>query len=473
MLTGFSMSASRSVIMILFVYLSYLFIKECDSLTSLLCSVALIMLISPHSVMDVGLWLSFLATLGIITVYSPLSALWHKRRGDDLKGRILAILEKLAFALLLTFICNTFICLVVWQVFGEISTVSLIANPIISPLSEVFTLLVPIFVVLCSIPPLRYPLSFVLARFSEVISSLCAIFSSIKGAVISLEYDFAGIIIIIMSVALLVMLIIRLKRKWTVIIPPLAATLAFALCFTAHSLYNSGRISLSYFSEDKNDFLLLSSEGSSAICDISRGSYSASSNISSLMKEGYSTEISEYLITHYHSYHVSTTEKLMRREMLRRIYLPRPDTEKEKEIFRYISISAKAQGTELVLYEYGEPIHLLNSSAIVLSNDIEGTSEPAIALLIKNGGELFSYFSDGYEDRAIMRQAAKQSKYIVFGAHTSSRQTLSLSPSEETEFVFYANEDISERYRVKRGDFGLYMPKDNKSAIKLRVFLGD
>ncbi len=61
--TGFSLSACRSVFMLYAVYLGYFLREDNDPITSLFVSVSIIILIFPYSVIDIGLIMSFLATL--------------------------------------------------------------------------------------------------------------------------------------------------------------------------------------------------------------------------------------------------------------------------------------------------------------------------------------------------------------------------------------------------------------------------
>lgn len=65
MICGFSSSVTRAAVMLGLFYLAELLGERSDSLTSLVFAVALILTVRPFSVYDAGLWLSFLATLGI------------------------------------------------------------------------------------------------------------------------------------------------------------------------------------------------------------------------------------------------------------------------------------------------------------------------------------------------------------------------------------------------------------------------
>jgi len=417
-LTGFAMSAFRSVLMILCVYFSYLFVKESDPITSLFASVAAIMLIIPHSVNDVGLWLSFLATLGILSVYIPLTELWHRRATKDVRGRFRAVFEKVFFALLLTFVCNTFICIVVWSVFGEISVVALISNPILSTVSEIFTIMIPIGALLGNIPVLGDMLVWCVSVLSEFICLVCELFSSVGGAVISLRYGFAGVIITLMSISLAIMLVIKLKRKWIVIIPPIAAVLAFSVCLGVYEFINRGKYKSVYYADDSNDMVIITQGYSAAVCDISSGEKSFSYGISGIVSDNMATEISEYVLTHYHKAHISSIENIFRSMMVRKICLPYPEDLSEFEIMANIVILAAEHGVDVEIYDNGEGIYLLRDMwCAVIANREGDNSHPEISVIFGNAEKIFSYIGKDCGDTQFLLEIKQKSEHIMRGRH--------------------------------------------------------
>ena len=65
-LTGFALSACRSMLMLWVMYFSLLLQRKRDVLTSLFVAVTVIVFLKPSAVLDVGLQLSFLSTFGVI-----------------------------------------------------------------------------------------------------------------------------------------------------------------------------------------------------------------------------------------------------------------------------------------------------------------------------------------------------------------------------------------------------------------------
>ena len=118
-LTDFSASALRATFMLFAVYLNYMLAEENDAVTSLFASVALITLLSPYSVADIGLWLSFGATLGLVSVYpylqSKVSALFKKATRHR---KLLKVARVICQSLLLTAVANVFVLPIMWYFFG-------------------------------------------------------------------------------------------------------------------------------------------------------------------------------------------------------------------------------------------------------------------------------------------------------------------------------------------------------------------
>ena len=95
-LLGFPPSATRAAVMLGFVYLSWLCAASADPLTSLGLAGALILGISPCAVADAGFWMSFSATLGLLTVPAALQDSDRHRRAP--RRRALRVLTARASA---------------------------------------------------------------------------------------------------------------------------------------------------------------------------------------------------------------------------------------------------------------------------------------------------------------------------------------------------------------------------------------
>ncbi|HZJ78434.1 MAG TPA: ComEC/Rec2 family competence protein [Clostridia bacterium] len=130
-LTGFSFPCLRAGFMHLVLLLGYVIKRKPDSLNSLGLAILIITLINPFAALSVSLQLSFLATLGIVTLSAPLynSILKHK----TIKVFSEFFLIKAIFKIIcMTISATIFTMPVVINSFGTIS--------LIAPLSNIFLL---------------------------------------------------------------------------------------------------------------------------------------------------------------------------------------------------------------------------------------------------------------------------------------------------------------------------------------------
>lgn len=431
-MTGFAMSACRSVLMLLFVYLHYLFARESDSLTALFAVVALIMLLSPSAVLDVGLWLSFLATLGIISVYSPASRYLRLPRKRGFLRGVLRILRAAAMAIMISFVCNVFTALVVWGVFGELSAVTLISNLVLTPLSILFLLTIPIGMLTADLGFIGDAVVSAIRAISELTEYMCGVFSRIDGAVISLRYGFAGAIVILMSAALAVMLVIKMKRKMFILIPPIAAVAAFAICLSVHNAINEGNLDIAYRREHSNEMLMISERYSAAVIDISSGSQRFLGGVGALAKERYATEISDLVLTHYHDAHPDSIRLICERVMLRRVYLPTPRDEDEWRIAKEIAEVARLYGCDTVEYESGETLVLLSDTRVRI--DRGGACN--VAVLTANDEDALVYLGDGVRESEGAESLEALVDHVILGAH-GAKSTLGRERDERINFTLH------------------------------------
>ncbi len=161
-LTGFSPSLTRAALMLMMVYLSYFFASEPDPLTSLFVACSLILLLSPPSVADAGLWLSFFAALGIIVgvAASRGAILFLKRirsgRERGVVGAARAAASKsfvyITSACVTTLSASLAVSLCSWLYFGEMSALTILTNICLGPLSSLILVLALLLIALSGIP---------------------------------------------------------------------------------------------------------------------------------------------------------------------------------------------------------------------------------------------------------------------------------------------------------------------------------
>ncbi len=460
-ITGFSVSACRAAIMLALVYMSFFFSAQTDSVTSLFIAGALIIAVSPPSVVDVGFWLSFLATLGIIAgvpaVEPMLSGLYMKngRRHKIMKNKAYKIFVKavryIVLALAATLAANAATALVVWICFGEISLWTPVTNFILSPLTGLLLIFSVLLAMLGWSPFLAKGIAYVIADISETMLYIAEFFAMKRGSVISLRYGFAEIIILVMSLLLLIFVLIKLKRKWIIILPVPIAVMAFALCFTVYINGHRNEVDITYLQRGKNEMMVFSNETDAVICDLSDGSYSNVKMALDAMRDSYATEVSAFMVTHYHQRHISSIYRLMCSELVEQLWLPYPLDEREYNVMWSIVYYAERCNCDVVVYRSGEEKQVFDIASVKLFRDyIKRSTHPTLVLNVSGGDSSFTFIGASAHESNLYDTAtelADVSQHVVLGLHgpiTKKNYSYKLSDAEE---IIFANDVVMSYFK--------------------------
>ena len=193
-LTGFPLSVCRAGIMLIISSILYLISGCKDSITSLFVALLLIIIYSPYSALDIGLWLSVLATLGILIAVELVDTKYSEAKG--LRRFLLNCGISLIFSVFA--ICTTSVISVFN--FRFISDLSVISTLIFSFLFELFIYvgiavlifgnLIPLAPILCEIANLIETISGGLSKMSFICAS--SSFASVKIIFIICSIVFIG-----------------------------------------------------------------------------------------------------------------------------------------------------------------------------------------------------------------------------------------------------------------------------------------
>ena len=357
-LTAFSASAVRSVIMLYAVYVCYILFEENDPITSLFVAIAIIILFSPYSIYDLGMWMSFLATLGILTVYPVFEErMPYPKQENKLVRYTLRGLIWCAKAIMLTVVANFFILPIMWLFFGEASLSSVPCNLVLGP---VITLLMP-FCAVCAIFGW-------MGFFGDALVFLCKLlldlmlwivesFSKMRFGVISLSYDFAGVLISIFAVVLVILLVVRLKHKLLIFLPMVSFVIAFAICFSVFSVRATPE--LKYCRRFNNELAFVNYGAECSVVKLDGGGdFTYGAVLENMSK--YATEIDEYFIVSPSENDAKIIEKLLETTVIRKIYLPK-SVDYEEYLSSYeVFKCAEKYNIEIDVYDKQEKVEICN-----------------------------------------------------------------------------------------------------------------
>jgi len=352
-ITGFSMSAMRAVFMLLLTYLFYAASEEPDSLTSLFCAAALILIISPTSVTSLSLWMSFFATLGIITFYSYLSPKLRKSTKSGIGVKVKNLLVDTLRAILLSVIATLFIIPFSCLFFGEMSIVFIPVNLILSLIIPVFLCGIPISLAVADIPVIGKAICEITELIGKLLIKVINLFAESDFSTLSLRYAFVKPILIIFVITLCIGLTLKFKRKWVALIAPSACVIAFAIGVVLfHTLGFSNETG--FYSDGKNEIIYSVNDGSLTVTDISDGAYSPYKAVITEASRLGSTSIDSLILTHIDESHAFSIDYVLRSNFVKTLYIPKINQNAEAALS--LAKTAKLCGTEVVLYESEEII---------------------------------------------------------------------------------------------------------------------
>ncbi len=360
LLTGCSISTLRATVMLLFVYLSRLRGAPHDALTPLSVFFGLCLAVRPTWILDVGLWLTVLATLAVIEIVPVLV-----RRKDKAKGGLLArAARSVGVSLGGSATVMLVLMLPMALFFGELSWLAPVANLLLTPLTAavlgVGIVTLPLLYLREAVPAfdlLTDLLCDALHALAEAMLDGAAMLSDTKGALISLRYDFVPYLLAVLTVAFVLFLLFKWKRPGRFVGVLVGWCLLFGVCLTVTHLQSAGQWQATYTVHGKSELLTLNDAQTTVLCDLTDGSYTT---YRALLHDGLpegTTEIEALVLTHYHQRHIASVYKLLGDCRVRTVFLPMsmPDATQDKAvqdegILRSIAALARERRVEVRYY---------------------------------------------------------------------------------------------------------------------------
>lgn len=460
-LLGFPPSATRAVIMLGAIYLSWLWGQSSDPLTSLGLAGALILGIDPFTVMDVGFWMSFSAALGLVTVMPLLQ--WSIPSGRQktawkrlIKRARIRVLG-LAVAFLAGIIAMSFSLWVTSFVYGTIS----LWSPFIT------LLLTPFCAFLLIASPLVLPLAGTVAGdclLIPAIRAVCGWMAGLSGAVSSLPFGnisvrgtACAVIIVVMTLALLCLLAVRLPhgRRWAVCLPILCGWVLLIGAVGLTDLIHRNEVTVTYRQTSAASEALVLTHGSDAvICDLSDGSLTAMSTAVRQAEALGTTEVSAVILTHYHSRMPGMLYRLFSSERVRLLYLPEPLTEDDWYLFSSVLDTAERAGVPVRLYRPGDAsgdgdaLTLFGGTSLSLYTDRIGRSaQPVLLVSVRTARDSLLYAGSALMESnlgILSDRLAAGCGTLIFGGHGPLyKQAYGLPEGYRAEVVCFGGTDAA------------------------------
>lgn len=457
-LTGFGSSVMRAAIMLLCSYLAYYLRSERDAFTALSFSVALICFVSPSSVFDTGLWLSAISTLALICVTLP-GIKWENEtesspNGEKVGGELKPVrapakfskTRKLASASLrvtctslLTSFAAAFATLPIeWLSFGKLSIIGAVATLVLAPFITLILNFAPIFIILSfiglSADTMIFPLRF-LADASMEISSFI---SNIPNIEISLKHRFVSFVLIPILIFIALFLVLRFNKGAIPAVAIIMSVLIAGVCY--YFVIDNSRLSVDYMSLKKNEYFCVSAKGKNILIDISDGTYTGLSDAAKEMTDNGYCETDILLLTHYHTRHASSVERLISSRIVRSVWLPEPVSEQERQIATDIYERCKDFEVDVTMYADKSELTLCESETLRIYRKYIFRSTHPVLVLDFEGDIDITYLGSSFDDAKIPIMA---SEYTIVGQHGPiCKNEYEILNAEAANVISFANENL-------------------------------
>lgn len=459
-LTGFQLSACRSMLMLWALYVALALEESNDTMTALFAAVSLVVLLQPSAVTDLGLLLSFLSTLGVVVASMMKNKLLFFQRIIDaarIKGKLIKAFRGLVYSLLVSLCVCVATLPVISTYFGELSLATFVSNLFMGAICEIFMVSSIFALVFSGAGAVGVVFAKIAALVGELLISIISLISSIDGIVISLGFPFVEYLVWGAFILSLVFLSMRLSRKWLIAVP----SVLFAVLFCASALfYNIERADGVDVEFMYDDVLVISSLEGVYLCDASNGSYGSFYDGINLAKKNCFTQIDGVILTHYHNYHARSLERLASNYIVKRVIVPMPLNYQEGVVMRSIVRVLEEKGVEVYIYNTNEELDILSGTLIVSDRAYTaGRVNPSVCVSFEYGESRFTlverpYFGTYLEKSGSFEEYIFDSDILVFGSDGSEPEGRfeifeKLNSSCETYFTDF--------YMMDKSDFEEYM----------------
>lgn len=423
-ITGFSLSAIRSGVMVCMTYTLSFFGTRINIITSLFLSVTLICVFNPYSIFSLSLILSLFSLLGCIVImkFAKRLGFLRKIRYKPLRHIVISLLSS-TFALLFTIP-------IIYLYFGRVSLLSPITNLFLSPIFTLLIYLTPLFIIFAKVPLLGNLIAFLCKAISNFLLFIGEAFAKEENIVVHIVNGAQGFAIVVIVCFILAFLIFNKKIALISLGGILIGIIIFACGTISLNNERNKNVYVSVASVKNSDYILLEDKGDITLFDMTRKNVSGGGygvNICSSI--GYSY-IHNYVITGYSKYTLDSFELLSGNMIVENVYLFPQKNENEKKIANELCTLAKSRGisTKEITESFKTKSATIN---ILLDNDVINSSVDTCAISIEHNSTVFTYLGSGSLSVAnrFFEEYSYKSDILVFGA---------FGPDYKTEFSFNA-----------------------------------
>lgn len=435
-LTGFPASAIRAVLMQALMLLAYWRGKTGDTLSYLFVALAVLLAFNPYSAADVGLQLSFAATLGLILFGNRWNQALRRLllrqptmvKPDETGSWLQKLLKRLRQKLVNTIISGfatafaslVFSTLLLVYYFGYVSLLAPIATLLVlAPVTLLF-LLTPLYLLLHI---LWAPLGAAVGALMWILSQwfwLCAdMLVSVPYSVVPVKEFYAVVWIVSLFAILTVVLLARNKRK--LLLPAAALILLLLAANYTFSALSRDRYQamIAVVDVGQGQAIVVQSRGQTLLIDCGSLNTNAGSRTVSYLRSKSVVDIDAAILTHGHTDHANGMAYVDELLPIYEVFYPINDDEAQ----------AVASSLSTLSHEVGEIMQLgIGTCRVTVYPPIgdEGINENCLAIVVECNG--FSLLITGDMDLETERKLGgyyqlSDMEMLIAGHHGSKYAT--------------------------------------------------
>ncbi len=446
--TGMSPSTCRAVVMVCIGYLAMVLWRPSDPFTVISETLALLLILSPTGVLDLSLWMSFLAAAAVILCTDPLERLfqrWHTP--DQRRKKRIILLEKLISAVGVGIAANLALLLLTACVWGQLALWSV---PMTLLLSLPITLLLYLSVFTVLLPPLA-PLSRIVAGG---ILRIIQWASEGEGILLAVGSSSSILILLLFSAVLLGAVVGKrrcLRLLWTV--PLLLLAVLFSAKLPMHLPQKELSVSLQH--SYGGEMAVISCGGRAAAIDLANGTAGQAGSVYREVLRAECTQLDELILTRYYSRSPFLVYSLASRIRIGCLRLPPPLNENERSIARRLEEEAARYGIS-VRYDTKD-LQVPGMEVLMAEHTPLGTDSSVTVFSFRGGEEVMTLLNGGIlqsEYREEVLNLIQDSHTLLICKRARGEEILPLTPA--TQRLILGDEALADRY-PRRGDEEAYV----------------
>ena len=408
--TGFSVSVVRAGIMLILASLLYLLSQSHDSATSLSIAVTVIVGITPYAIYDIALWLSALATLGVI-----MAGEYYSKRPPS-KNTVERCARFVAGSFMTTLFAVATTIVITATSFKGFSLAAPLTTFIFSILVEIIMYIGSFMLIFGTFLPIKY----LLIPISSFTLDLADLMSADRYVYISTSYIPITVALIIFSLTLYLFTVLSIKKKKLVIGIIITSFLAI-YAVSGFIYYNQAKTDdIIYASDSKYDAFILKSGGETALIESSQYSKSLAYNSLDFLEKENITYVDVYYLTHYAWGLEDTFTTLLSNIVIEEIYLPTPANDDENTILSKLEAELRDYDVTLTFYDNDDKVHFGNFEIKSIYSVAYGEGASTNAFKIESGSITYTYLSAGMmasKYDGITYAEIADAEVLIFGSH--------------------------------------------------------